>query len=154
MAEVEGVRDRETQPRVDGRTDGRVDGRPGIGTYVGTVALVGLGVALIEEELLAGMLLGVAAMAFPNLVPKLGRAVRPLLKSAVRAGYGLAAKTRETVAEVGEQFEDVIAEVRAEHEHGAASSTTPEHERPLETPSAETGEASTEPGRGRKSPKT
>jgi hypothetical protein len=151
MAEVESAR--ETQPR----SEGRVDGRPTIGTYVGTVALVGLGVALIEEELLAGMLLGVAAMAFPNLVPRLGRAVRPLLKTAVRAGYGLAAKTRETVAEVGEQFEDVVAEVRAEHEHGMTSSTATsspasDQERPLETPSGETAEP--EHGRGRKSPKT
>jgi hypothetical protein len=149
MAEVESVR--ETHPRVEGR----VDGRPTIGTYIGTVALVGLGVALIEEELLAGMVLGVAAMAFPNLVPRLGRAVRPLFKSAVRAGYGLAAKTRETVAEVGEQFEDVIAEVRAEHEHGVTSSTATEHGRPSETPSAKTAEppTETEPGKGKKFPK-
>src|SRR5690348_8816218 len=97
---------------------GQAEGRPTIGSYVGTVALVGLGVALIEEELLAGMALGVAAMAFPNLAPKLGETLRPLFKSAVRAGYGLAARTRETVAEVSEQFQDVVAEVKAEQEHG------------------------------------
>ena len=91
--------------------------QPGIGSYVGTVALVGLGVAFIEEELLAGMAIGVAAMAFPNLVPRLSGALRPLLKTAVRAGYGVAAKTRETVAEMSEQFQDVVAEVRAEREH-------------------------------------
>lgn len=103
--------------------------RPGIGSYVGTVALVGLGVAFIEEELLAGMAIGVAAMAFPNLAPKMGAAFRPLLKSAVRAGYGIAARTRETVAEMSEQFQDVRAEVRAEHEHQeSGAETAPEQE--------------------------
>jgi hypothetical protein len=114
MPEIENVHDNQaaTRPHFS-----KEDGRPGIGSYVGTVALVGLGVLLIEEELLAGVALGVAAMAFPSLVPKIGAAMRPLLRSAVRVGYGVAAKTRETVAEMSEQFQDVVAEVRAEAEH-------------------------------------
>ncbi|MDQ1472655.1 MAG: hypothetical protein QOJ99_4135 [Bryobacterales bacterium] len=113
MPEIESVQDNQmaARPRYS-----KEDGRPGIGSYVGTVALVGLGVLLIEEELLAGVALGVAAMAFPSLVPKIGTAMRPLLRSAVRVGYGVAARTRETVAEMSEQFQDVVAEVRAEHE--------------------------------------
>src|SRR4051794_39235523 len=68
-----------------------------------TVALVGLGVALIEVELIPGMLIGVAAMAAPTLLPRLGNMLRPLLKSTVRAGYALAERAREAAAEAGEQ---------------------------------------------------
>jgi hypothetical protein len=40
--------------------------------------------------------------------------LRPLLKGAIRAGYGVANKAKETVAEAGEQFQDIVAEVKAE----------------------------------------
>jgi hypothetical protein len=79
-----------------------------------TVAAVGVAAALIEVELIPGMLLGVAAMLAPNLLPKIGNGLRPLLKEAVRAGYNVANKARETVAEAGEQFQDIVAEVKAE----------------------------------------
>jgi hypothetical protein len=111
--------------------------------------------AFIEEELLAGMAIGVAAMAFPNLMPRLGTALRPLLKSAVRAGYGVAARTRETVAEMSEQFQDVVAEVRAEQEHGASWGEAPHEERTAETAAAATAEQAVESERtkGKKSGK-
>ena len=119
MAEIESVRDsRSLEMQHAGE---RPNGRPRIAVYAGSVALVGLGAALIEAELLAGMALGVAAIAIPGLAPKLGTAFRPLLKSAVRATYGAASKTRETVAEMGEQFQDIVAEVRAEAEGKTAT---------------------------------
>lgn len=145
MPEIENVQERHPASMEALRANG-VAGR--VGSYVGTVALVGLGVALIEEELLAGMAIGVAAMAFPALVPRMGAALRPLLKSAVRAGYGVAARTRETVAEMSEQFQDVVAEVRAEHQHepGAAGDGTGAHET---APRAEASTPVTEPETGR-----
>jgi hypothetical protein len=79
-----------------------------------TVALVGLGVALIEVELIPGMLIGIAAMLAPSLLPRIGNALRPMLKSAVRAGYAIADKTKETVSEASEQLQDIVAEVRSE----------------------------------------
>ena len=85
-----------------------------LGTKLATVAVVGLGVALIELELIPGMLIGVAAMMAPKLLPRLGNAMRPLVKSAMRAGYALAERTKETLAEAGEQLQDIGAEVRAE----------------------------------------
>ncbi len=85
-----------------------------LGSKVATVALIGLGAALIEVELVPGILLGVAAMAMPNLLPKLGKALRPLVKETVRAGYSLAGRAREGVAEMGEQFQDMMAEVKSE----------------------------------------
>src|SRR5689334_3898496 len=85
-----------------------------------TVAAVGVAAALIEVELIPGMLLGVAAMLAPNLLPKIGNGLRPLVKGAVRAGYNVASKARETVAEAGEQLQDIVAEVKAE-EHGSVT---------------------------------
>jgi hypothetical protein len=89
------------------------------GNKLGTVALVGLGVALIETEWIPGLLLGAAAMLVPDVLPKLGKGLRPLIKETVRAGYALADRTREGVAEMGEQFQDIVAEVKSEQHHPA-----------------------------------
>jgi len=91
--------------------DDQPDGLP---SKLATVAIIGLGVALIEAELIPGMLLGIAAVLAPDLFPKIGRAIRPLVKGTVRAGYALAEKTRETVAEAGERLQDIVAEVKSE----------------------------------------
>ena len=92
----------------------RENGAIPLGSKVATVALVGLGAALIEVELVPGILLGVAAMLAPDIMPKLGRILRPMVKETVRAGYTLAEKTREVVAEAGEHIDDIVAEVRSE----------------------------------------
>jgi hypothetical protein len=86
----------------------------GLPSKAATVAIIGLGVALIEAELIPGMLLGIAAVLAPDLLPKIGRAIRPLVKGAVRAGYVVADRTRETVAEAGEHLQDIMAEVKSE----------------------------------------
>jgi hypothetical protein len=75
-----------------------------------TIAVVGVGVALISTELLPGMLIGVTAALLPGIGPK----VRPFLKSTVKAGYSAVRKTREMIAEAGEQMQDMIAEAKAE----------------------------------------
>jgi hypothetical protein len=75
-----------------------------------TIAVVGVGVALISAELIPGMLIGVAAAFLPGLGPKL----RPWFRSTVRAGYSAARKTREMVAEAGEQIQDIVAEAKTE----------------------------------------
>jgi hypothetical protein len=92
-----------------------------------TVAAVGVAAALIEVELIPGMLLGVAAMLAPNLLPKVGNALRPVVKSAVRAGYNVAAKTKESMAEASEQFQDIVAEVKSEQHGSTASPSTDGH---------------------------
>lgn len=89
-----------------------------------TVAAVGIGAALIEVELIPGMLLGVAAMLVPNLLPRLGSGLRPLVKGAVRAGYSVAERTKETVAEANEHFQDIVAEVRSEQNTGQTTHGT------------------------------
>ena len=104
------------------------------GTKLATVAVVGLAAALIEVEWIPGLLLGVAAMAAPNLLPRLGRGLRPLLKGTVRAGYSLAEKTRETIAAASEQLQDLAAEARTEQ---SVSSTPPSHPTTAGKPAAE-----------------
>lgn len=75
-----------------------------------TIAVVGVGVAIISTELLPGMLIGVAAAMLPGLGPKM----RPLLKSTLKAGYSAVRKTREMLAEASEQVQDMMAEASAE----------------------------------------
>src|SRR5580700_3691050 len=77
---------------------------------VATIAVIGVGAALISTELIPGMLIGVCAAFLPGIGPKL----RPLFKSSVRAGYAAVQKTRELYAEATEQVQDVVAEARAD----------------------------------------
>src|SRR5438270_1519748 len=100
-----------TQPA---QSMGDLDGENILGSKLATVAAVGLGVALIEAELIPGMLIGVGAMLAPNLLNRLGAGLRPLVKGAVRAGYTVVEKTKETIAEASEQYQDIIAEVKSE----------------------------------------
>jgi predicted trehalose synthase len=86
---------------------------------VATVAVIGLGVALIEVELIPGLILGAAAAFLPNLMPKLGGSLRPAMKSTVRASYKFAQKTREAFAEASEQVQDMVAEAKLEQEPAA-----------------------------------
>jgi len=98
-----------------------------LSSKLATVAVVALGAALIEVELIPGMLLGVAAMLAPNLLPRVGNALRPMIKGAVRAGYSIAEKAKETASEASEQMQDIVAEVRSEQSEPA---TAPTRKRP------------------------
>ena len=71
-------------------------------------------VAFIKPDLLPGMAVGVAAALGPKLLPAVGGLLRPVVKTAVRAGYATAVATRGVVAEAGEQVQDMIAEARSE----------------------------------------
>ena len=83
-----------------------------------TIAVVGVGVALISAEFLPGMLIGVAAAMLPGIGPK----VKPFLKTTVKAGYTAVRKTREMIAEAGEQVQDLIAEAKSEETHSVNGS--------------------------------
>lgn len=84
-----------------------------VGT-VATVSVVAAGVVLMEAALLPGMILGVAAVAAPNVLPKVGSMFAPVFKSAVRGVYKMGRKTRELAVEAQEHVEDIVAEVNAE----------------------------------------
>src|SRR6201997_1615060 len=91
----------------------------GLNKTVATVAVVAVGAALFETALLPGLALGVAAVAAPKYLPKLGAALNPLFKSTVRGTYKLAQKSKEMFAEAHEQVNDTLAEVKAEGEAAA-----------------------------------
>jgi hypothetical protein len=86
-----------------------------LGSRLATVAVVGIGVALIEVEWIPGMLIGIGAMLAPNLLKRFGSGLRPVVKGAVSAAYALVEKTKETVAEASEEYQDIVAEVASEH---------------------------------------
>jgi hypothetical protein len=86
---------------------------------VATVGVVAIGVAVVEAELLPGVILGVAAMAVPKVAPKLGSALAPMFKHAVRGVYRLSQKTKELVAETHERVQDIVAEIEAEGQKDA-----------------------------------
>lgn len=81
---------------------------------VATVGVVAVGAAVLEAALLPGIVLGVAAVAAPKFLPKLGSALGPAFKSTVRGVYKLGQKTKEFVAEANEHVQDIVAEVDAE----------------------------------------
>jgi hypothetical protein len=83
---------------------------------VATVAVVGIAAAAFEAALLPGIVLGVAAVAAPKYLPKIGAALNPLFRSTVRGVYKMGQKTREFMAEAHEQVNDIVAEVHAEGE--------------------------------------
>lgn len=87
-----------------------------LGTRVATIAAIGIGAALIEVELIPGILIGIGAMLAPKFFPRLGTALRPIVKGAVRAGYALVDKGRELAAETSEQLQDIVAEVKSEQD--------------------------------------
>jgi hypothetical protein len=95
-------------------TNGTAEPGPGFAAYAGTLAAVSVAAALIEVELVPGILIGAGALLAPKLMPKIVNAFRPALKGALRAGYQVAGAARETIAEASEQFQDVVAEVQAE----------------------------------------
>jgi len=68
-------------------------------------ALVGVGVALLEPELIPGVLIGAGAMLAPKVLPALRGMVRPMIKG-VKAGYSAAATEPKLAAEAREQVED------------------------------------------------
>lgn len=86
----------------------------GVSKAVAAVAVVAVGAALFEVALLPGIALGVAAVAAPKYLPKLGGAFNPLFKSTVRGTYKLAQKSKEMFHEAREHVHDAVAEVKAE----------------------------------------
>ena len=66
---------------------------------VATVAVVGIAAAAFEAALLPGIVLGVAAVAAPKYLPKMGAALNPVFRSTVRGAYKIGQKTKEMLAE-------------------------------------------------------
>ncbi len=74
--------------------------------------------ALFEDEqkrVLIGVGIGLAAAGLVRgLIPAFRGVGRPLAKATIKSGLVLLEKGREKAAELGEAFEDLVAEARAE----------------------------------------
>jgi hypothetical protein len=99
---------------VDGSSNDR-DAQVAVATAA-TVALVGIGTAVVEAALLPAVVLGAAAVAVPRYLPKIGATLNPLFRSTVRSAYKIGQKTKEMFAEAQEQVHDIVAEVDAERD--------------------------------------
>lgn len=77
----------------------------GFGSSWVSSALVGVGVALVA----------------PIVVPALAAGMRPLAKAVLKGGMMVYDKGTEVFAEAGEQFSDLVAEVRSELNATAAA---------------------------------
>jgi hypothetical protein len=86
---------------------------------VAAAAAIVVGAALIEVELIPGLIIGAGAILLGKLFPELGGYVRPAIKGAVRAGFSMTQKAREVMAEANEQVQDLVAEVK--HEQAESS---------------------------------
>ena len=70
---------------------------------------------MLKSDLTKGFAIGIgAALLAPLAVSLLSGAGRPLARAVVKTGILLIEKGRETVAELGEVFDDLAAEARAD----------------------------------------
>ncbi len=69
----------------------------------------------LKGNILSGLAIGIgAAIIAPVIVPIAASIVKPLAKAVIKGGIMLYEKGKETVAEVSEMVEDVVAEAKAE----------------------------------------
>jgi len=79
------------------------------------------------------ILVGVgAAVAAPMVIPAIAAVGRPLAKGALKGILAVTDRATELFAEVGEQWSDLVAEVRAEHGQAAAGAARTAKARPVE----------------------
>jgi hypothetical protein len=98
---------------------------------VATAAAIVVGAALIEVELIPGLIIGAGAILLGKLFPEMGAYVRPAIKGAVRAGFFMTQKAREVMAETSEQVHDLVAEVKHEQERPKATKKVQPVEEPV-----------------------
>lgn len=69
----------------------------------------------VEDAGAPGLIAGIGAVLLaPVLLPVVAGVGKPLVKSVIKGGIVAYEKTRGALAEVGETWEDMIAEARAE----------------------------------------
>jgi hypothetical protein len=77
-------------------------------------------------NILGGLAIGIGASVLaPVVIPVVASVVRPLAKAAIKGGCLLYEKGKETVVEVTEVVEDLVAEVKAEMEESQGCAAAP-----------------------------
>jgi len=92
---------------------------------IATAAAIVVGAALIEVELIPGLIIGAGAILLGKLFPEMKGYMRPAIKGIVSAGYSMTHKTRQIIAEANEQVNDLIAEVKHEQEQPMTQAHAP-----------------------------
>ncbi len=68
-----------------------------------------------KGNILGGLAIGIgASVVAPVVIPVLATVVKPLTKAAIKGGFLLYEKGKETLAEAQEVIEDLVAEAKAE----------------------------------------
>lgn len=81
---------------------------------------------LLKGNVLTGLAIGIGVVIVaPVVLPIVAGIGRPLAKSAIKGGLILFDKARESTAELGEVFDDLVAEARAELHGSAAADVVP-----------------------------
>jgi archaellin len=77
---------------------------------------------LFKGDSVKGLAIGLgAAILIPVVLPVVAAVARPLARAAIKTGIMMFEKGRETVAEMSEVVEDLIAEAKAEIEQSHAA---------------------------------
>ncbi len=83
----------------------------------------------LKGNILSGLAIGIgAAVLAPAVMPVVASVMKPLAKAAIKGGIMLYEKGRETVAEVSEIVEDIVAEAKAEMAEVQKETVGPEGE--------------------------
>jgi hypothetical protein len=76
---------------------------------------MGLWDDLVKGNVVTGLAIGIGvAVLAPVVIPIVASAAKPLTKAAIKGGLALYESGRETLADVGEVLEDLVAEAQAE----------------------------------------
>jgi hypothetical protein len=89
----------------------------GDATSAVTVAAIVVGAALIEVQLVPGLIIGAGAVLLGKLFPEIGAMVHPAIKGALGVGSSMTNMARQVMAETSEQVQDLVAEVKHEQGH-------------------------------------
>jgi hypothetical protein len=81
-----------------------------------------------KGNILSGLAIGIGgAILAPVVLPVVASVAKPIVKAAIKGGILLYEKGKESVSEVSEVFEDLVAEVKSEMAHQSENITpTPE----------------------------
>lgn len=79
---------------------------------------------VFKGNIVTGLAVGVGvAVLAPVIAPIISNVGKPLAKSLIKSGMLLYERGRETVAELGEVFEDLVAEAKVEMEAAEPATT-------------------------------
>ncbi len=82
----------------------------------------------LKGNILSGLAIGIGgAILAPIVLPIVASVTKPLVKAAIKGGILIYEKGKESVSEVSEVFEDIVAEVKSEMAQSSSTvNPTPE----------------------------